>query len=90
MHWRRFRVSDIPLTTLEEFDAWLQQRWLEKDELLEHHAKIGRFPSALGQGEHITTEVKLRGLWELWQFSVVLLLLTVAFWVVVVGGKKAV
>ncbi|KAL2040009.1 hypothetical protein N7G274_007412 [Stereocaulon virgatum] len=89
MHWRCFQVSDIPLTTLEEFDAWLQRRWLEKEEILAHHAKTGYFPSALAQGRHITTEVKLRGWWELWQFWVVLLLVTVAFSVLVFGGKQA-
>jgi hypothetical protein len=80
----------MPLTTLEEFDAWLQRRWLEKEEILAHHAKTGHFPSALAQGRHITTEVKLRGWWELWQFWVVLLLVTVAFSVLVFGGKQAV
>ena len=77
MHWRRFKISDIPLATLEEFDAWLQQQWLEKDNILEHHAKTGRFPSALADGEHITTVVKLGHWWELCQFFGLLLVLYV-------------
>ena len=77
MHWRRFAVSSIPLATPEQFDAWLQQQWLEKDNILEHHAKTGRFPSALAGGEHITTEVRLGHWWELCNFFGLLLVLYV-------------
>ena len=66
MHWRRFAVSAIPLGTLEEFDAWLQKRWLEKEKLLEEHALTGRFPSKLPNEEALTAEVRLRDWGELW------------------------
>ncbi len=74
MHWRRFAVSSIPLSSLEEFDVWLQERWVEKDKLLEQHAKTGSFPSCLDQGESLKTEVKLGHWSELLKFSGVLLL----------------
>jgi lysocardiolipin and lysophospholipid acyltransferase len=44
MHWRRFHTSAIPKDA-KEFDAWLQARWREKDELLEYYANNGRFPA---------------------------------------------
>lgn len=72
MHWRRFRVSDIPLETLEDFHAWLIERWNEKELLLEEHARTGQFPSSINQGKSITTEVKLGHWWEIWQLGAVL------------------
>jgi len=44
MHWRRFAVADIPLDDPHAFDAWLLERWREKDELLAYHAAHGTFP----------------------------------------------
>jgi len=58
MHWRKFRVADIPLEE-EEFDAWLRERWMEKDKLLDHFYRMGGFP----EGEMkvcVRTEVKLK------------------------------
>ena len=43
MHWRRFATSTIPLSTAE-FEAWLAERWREKDDLLEYYMQNGRFP----------------------------------------------
>lgn len=72
MHWRRFKVADIPLATLEDFHAWLMARWNEKEALLAEHAKTGRFPSSINHGESITTEVKLGRWWEIGQLGAVL------------------
>lgn len=72
MHWRRFKVSDIPLETLEDFHAWLIERWNEKEALLDEHSKTGNFPSSINQGKSITTEVKLGRWWEIWQLGAVL------------------
>ena len=72
MHWRRFRVSELPLDTVDEFHAWLMERWNEKEILLEQHAKTGRFPSSINQNQPITTEVKLRRWWEIFQLGGVL------------------
>lgn len=72
MHWRRFKVSDIPLESLEDFHAWLIERWNEKEVLLGEHAKTGHFPSSINQGKSITTEVKLGHWWEIWQLGAVL------------------
>lgn len=72
MHWRRFKVSDIPLETPEDFHAWLIERWDEKEVLLAEHAKTGEFPSSINQGKSIATEVKLGHWWEIWQLGAVL------------------
>jgi hypothetical protein len=44
MHFRRFRISDIPIDNDKAFDVWLRNRWREKDYLLEHFVKYDRFP----------------------------------------------
>lgn len=75
IHWRRFKVANIPLETLEDFDAWLRDRWNEKDELLAEHARTGRFPSDR-EGTPIATEVKLGHWTEIWSIGGVLALVT--------------
>ncbi|KAJ5334302.1 hypothetical protein MYU51_004909 [Penicillium brevicompactum] len=47
MHWRRFQVSKIPLEDQKEFEAWLIERWSEKDQLMDEYFETGRFPSEL-------------------------------------------
>ena len=76
MHWRRFKVSSIPLETPEDFHAWLIERWNEKEILLEEHAKTGRFSCSINQGKAITTAVNLDGWWEIFQLGAVLAPLT--------------
>jgi len=44
MHFRRFRISDIPIHDTKEFDLWLRERWVEKDDLMEYYNQHGRFP----------------------------------------------
>lgn len=69
MHWRRFKVSSIPLDTLDDFHAWLIERWNEKEVLLEEHARTGRFPSSI---DSVTTEVRLDRWWEILQLGAIL------------------
>ena len=76
IHWRRFKVANIPLETLESFDAWLRARWDEKDELLAEHARTGHFPSDLDCKKPIATEVKLRHWTEIGSIAGVLALVT--------------
>lgn len=45
MHWRRFRVADIPIDDDKAFEVWLRNRWREKDYLLEYFTRTGRFPT---------------------------------------------
>lgn len=45
MHWRRYRVKDLPLDDHEAMYQWILARWREKDELLEAFMKTGRFPA---------------------------------------------
>lgn len=45
LHWRRFAVKDIPLSSQTEFEQWVLQRWREKDDLLEIYLQTGRFPA---------------------------------------------
>lgn len=44
MHFRRFRIANIPLDNDKAFDVWLRNRWREKDYLLEHFVRFNRFP----------------------------------------------
>ena len=44
MHFRRFKIADIPVDNDKAFDVWLRNRWREKDYLLEHFAQYNRFP----------------------------------------------
>ena len=82
MHWRRFHVSDIPLSTPDVFHAWLLERWNEKETLLEEHARTGQFPSCINRGKSIATEVRLGHWWEIWQLGAVLVPLVVGGFVV--------
>ncbi|KAM0721548.1 hypothetical protein Q7P37_002473 [Cladosporium fusiforme] len=45
MYWRRYRIQDIPTENDEAFGRWLNNRWREKDYLLEYFYKFGSFPS---------------------------------------------
>ncbi|KAF4912197.1 putative acyltransferase [Colletotrichum viniferum] len=71
-HWRRFRVADMPLHDQKEFDAWVRERWYEKDALMEEYLVNGRFPpSEDNKKGYIETEVRLKHWWELSQVFVV-------------------
>lgn len=92
MYWRRYAVSDIPVDDHEAFDAWVTQRWREKDELLDQYLKTGRFPSDEPQTADksgtedgcINTEVKLRSFQEIGTIFVVLASLAM---IVRLGGQ---
>lgn len=67
MHWRRFKVSEIPVNDREAMEKWTLARWREKDAILEIFSQTGRFPgdpdaiSDVGTGEKkgfIETEVR--------------------------------
>ena len=45
MYWRRFLISTIPLDNPKEFDLWLRNRWIEKDNFIEGYLRRGRFPA---------------------------------------------
>jgi lysocardiolipin and lysophospholipid acyltransferase len=73
LHWRRFRISDIPLDDHDKFHVWLSERWCEKDALMEQYLSTGRFPPCeFGKKEYIETEVRTRYPWELLQVFAVL------------------
>jgi lysocardiolipin and lysophospholipid acyltransferase len=75
-------MSSIPLDDAKEFDAWLRDRWVEKDNLLEHYVQNGRFPAddgvdttaangptakTLKGAGHIETQVQLENALEFLQ-----------------------
>jgi lysocardiolipin and lysophospholipid acyltransferase len=80
MYWRRFAVSEIPVDDHDAFDAWLTERWREKDELLDQYLKTGRFPAdtseraeeSRSEDDYINTEVKLRSIQDVGQIFVAL------------------
>lgn len=78
MYWRRFATADIP-TDAKDFDAWITERWREKDQLMKQHHDTGRFPmSTDGAGKplydngYIDTDVRLRSRMEIPQMFTVL------------------
>lgn len=73
LYWRRFRLADMPLDDQARFDAWLRERWYEKDALMEEYLTTGRFPAmASGATAFVETSVRTRQPWEILQiFSVV-------------------
>ncbi|KAI1330179.1 acyltransferase-domain-containing protein [Xylariaceae sp. FL0255] len=72
-YWRRFAVADMPLNDKDKFDAWLLERWYEKDALMEVYVSTGRFPaSEVGVKGHIETEVKTQYWWEFLNIYVML------------------
>ena len=60
MYWRRFAVKDIPINNQKAFELWLTVRWREKDLLMEHYMKFGKFPADRGASKYKSGKV-LRG-----------------------------
>lgn len=79
MYWRRFAVTELPLHSAEAFEAWLDARWQEKEQLLEQYFETGLFPAddasvaATGKSKagYIDTEVRLAHWYEIGQIFVV-------------------
>lgn len=104
MHWRRFAVKDIPLDDHDTFDAWLRERWHEKDVLINEFLATGRFPATpyavkghvnnITKEGHIETEVKLAHWWEIGNIFVVLAAFALVahlgakIWTLVLYGKQ--
>ncbi|RPA80154.1 acyltransferase-domain-containing protein [Ascobolus immersus RN42] len=53
MHWRRFRISEIPYSSTTDFEVWLRERWQEKDDLMEHYLVNGFFPEDVDETDKI-------------------------------------
>lgn len=51
LHYRKYPIEDVPLET-EELTKWMYERFTEKEHMLEHFYKTGKFPVL--QGEHTT------------------------------------
>jgi lysocardiolipin and lysophospholipid acyltransferase len=61
MHWRRFAIKDVPLDDSKAFEAWVLQRWREKDDLLEFYMQNGRFPADEGVSAGVNGKEKVKG-----------------------------
>ncbi|CAG8484150.1 7683_t:CDS:2 [Funneliformis mosseae] len=69
LHIRRYAISEIPEDE-DKFTAWLRQRWIEKDALLEEFYAKGHFT---GYGSPRVVPMKLNSVFELaqiWYFIV--------------------
>lgn len=94
LYWRRFAVKDIPMESSEVFEKWIEQKWREKDKLLEQFYVTGRFPvdvaakseKGTSEGGYIKSRVTLRNPIEVLQpwivvFTLFLLVYTsMKFW----------
>ncbi|KAF7578837.1 PlsC, 1-acyl-sn-glycerol-3-phosphate acyltransferase [Pyrenophora tritici-repentis] len=58
MHWRRFRISDIPYENTHAFEVWLRNRWREKDYMLEYFSRHTRFPAEDFWKNHLDMDTK--------------------------------
>lgn len=70
MHLRSWPIEKVPYADSETFNSWLQDRWAEKDDLLDTFYTQGSFPS---EGDPVTWDVRLgswfkdlSGLWFIW------------------------
>jgi len=72
MYWRKYAVSSLPLADAKAFDVWVNDRWKEKEKLLEQFKDTGRFPADYGstaagdspESGYINTEVQLQNWYE--------------------------
>lgn len=55
MHWRRFRLENIPYENTKAFEVWLRNRWREKDYMLEYFSRNNRFPAEDFWKDHLDT-----------------------------------
>lgn len=77
MHWRRFKVSDIPTHDHKAMEEWVLKLWREKDDIVDYYQRTGRLPAdadavhiegeAKANGGYIETEVKPTGPFEIVQ-----------------------
>ena len=61
MHWRRFRIADIPLHDEKIFSDWVLARWREKDDMLQYYVENNRFPADEGVTPNVNGGEPLRG-----------------------------
>ena len=97
MHWRRFRIKDIPMDDADKMHEWTMQRWREKDDLIEAFLQNGRFPADIEAVEiegakskegaemsaYIDTEVRPRRIGEFLSMFVPVLASALVGWVLV-------
>jgi lysocardiolipin and lysophospholipid acyltransferase len=61
MHWRRFRIADIPTHDETLFADWLLARWREKDDLIQYYIENNRFPADSGSSPSVNGGDPLKG-----------------------------
>lgn len=61
MHWRRFRIADIPLHDEKLFGDWVLARWREKDDLLQYFVENNRFPADDGVTPNVNGGQPVKG-----------------------------
>lgn len=65
IYWRRYRVKDIPYQDEEAFTKWIQDRWYEKDQILDRMIQTGSFGD--DQMKPLRVPVKLNSLLQTFQ-----------------------
>lgn len=62
VHYRIYPIKDVPVET-EPLTDWLYQRFVEKEDLLEHFYQTGAFPPPKGQTQAVSKEMTLDPVW---------------------------
>lgn len=62
VHYRMYPIKEVPLEA-EALTHWLYQRFVEKEQLLEHFYNTGVFPPSPGQKEAVSRQMTLDPVW---------------------------
>ncbi|XP_020795594.1 acyl-CoA:lysophosphatidylglycerol acyltransferase 1 [Boleophthalmus pectinirostris] len=62
VHYRMYPIKEVPVEA-EALTDWLYQRFVEKEQLLEHFYNTGLFPPSPGQKEAVSRQMTLDPVW---------------------------
>lgn len=58
LHYRRYPIEDVP-EDMESMQAWLYDRWVEKEHILDEYYRTGQFPHKTTVGDNNSNSYKL-------------------------------
>lgn len=81
LHYRRYPVSEVPIGDAEALTAWLYDRWVEKEDLLDEFYRTGRFPGHPHRAEGTVSHAPLRTTPHRVDFNIAWIVLVHAFFI---------